>query len=139
MLGTPLYMSPEQVVGAKHLDHRADLWSIGVVLYEALSGATPHGDAETLGALLVGICSKPALSLRELAPEVSEPVVEIVMKSLSLDPAQRYATADELLADIKLALGTGIGLDVATLEACPINRLLDDDEMPYSATSFAET
>ena len=111
MLGTPLYMSPEQVVGSKSLDHRADLWSIGVVLYEALTGVTPHDEAETLGALLVSICSKPAKPVRELAPHVSEPVEAIVMKALALDPDERYQTADEMLDDLDHLLPYGDQLD----------------------------
>jgi len=105
MLGTPLYMSPEQVVGAKDLDHRTDLWALGVVLYELLAGTTPYTDHETLGALLVAICSKPAKALRELAPRVSETTAEITKKALALDPANRYQTADELLADLTATLG----------------------------------
>src|SRR5690606_6797147 len=66
MLGTPLYMSPEQVTGPKNVDHRSDLWSLGVVLYEMLTGTTPHAGIETLGGLLVAICSKPARPLSEV-------------------------------------------------------------------------
>jgi serine/threonine-protein kinase len=109
MLGTPLYMSPEQVVGgAKELDARTDLWSLAIVLYEALAGQTPHAECETLGGLMVAICGKPAKPLRELAPHVSEPVAAIVMKALSLDPAQRYPTAEALLEalDAQLPFGT---------------------------------
>ncbi|MEP6859690.1 MAG: serine/threonine-protein kinase [Deltaproteobacteria bacterium] len=109
MLGTPLYMSPEQVVGgAKELDARTDLWSLAIVLYEALAGQTPHAECETLGGLMVAICGKPAKPLRELAPHVSEPVEAIVMKALSLDPAQRYPTAEALLEalDAQLPFGT---------------------------------
>jgi serine/threonine-protein kinase len=109
MLGTPLYMSPEQVVGgAKELDARTDLWSLAIVLYEALAGQTPHAECETLGGLMVAICGKPAKPLRELAPDVSEPVAAIVMKALSLDPAQRYPTAEALLEalDAQLPFGT---------------------------------
>jgi serine/threonine protein kinase len=109
MLGTPLYMSPEQVVGgAKELDARTDLWSLAIVLYEALAGQTPHAECETLGGLMVAICGKPAKPLRELAPHVSEPVEAIVMKALALDPARRYPTAEAFLEalDAQLPFGT---------------------------------
>ncbi|MEO8701289.1 MAG: serine/threonine-protein kinase [Kofleriaceae bacterium] len=111
MLGTPLYMSPEQVVGAKDLDHRTDLWSLGVVLYELIAGTTPYTDMETLGALLVAICSKPARPLRDVVPKISERVAAITAKALALDPAVRYPTAAALLADLKAALPNGSLLD----------------------------
>ncbi|HEV7554108.1 MAG TPA: serine/threonine-protein kinase, partial [Kofleriaceae bacterium] len=117
MLGTPLYMSPEQVVGAKTVDHRADLWSLGICLYESLTGTTPHDDVETLGALIVAICSKPARSIREVAPELSDEVAAIVDKSLALDPAKRYQTADDLLADLRALLPDGLRLDEPMLAA----------------------
>jgi eukaryotic-like serine/threonine-protein kinase len=107
MLGTPLYMSPEQVVGAKDLDHRTDLWSLRVVLYELIAGTTPYTDMETLGALLVAICSKPAKPLATVVPRISERVAAITAKALALDPAARYASADDLLADLKAALPGG--------------------------------
>ncbi len=105
MLGTPLYMSPEQVVGAKDLDHRTDLWALGVVLYELLAGTTPYTDHETLGALLVAICSKPAKPLRELVPAASAATEAITARALALDPTKRYQHADELLADLRAAIG----------------------------------
>ena len=125
MLGTPLYMSPEQVVGAKDLDHRTDLWSLGIVLYEALTETTPHDDSETLGALLVAICSKPAKPIRELAPHVSEPVAAIVAKALALDPARRYQTGEELLADLKTAARFTTRIDETMLAQRPYD--LDPD------------
>ncbi len=114
MLGTPLYMSPEQVVGgAKALDQRTDLWSLAVVLYEALTGETPHGDAETLGGLMVSICGKPAKPVRELAPGVSEPVAAVLTKALALDPSQRYPTAETLLAALESQLPFGTKLEIS--------------------------
>ncbi|HEU0034877.1 MAG TPA: serine/threonine-protein kinase [Kofleriaceae bacterium] len=115
MLGTPLYMSPEQVVGAKDLDHRTDLWALGVVLYELICGVTPYNEAETLGALLVAICSRPARPLREFAPQVSDGVQAVAAKALALDPEKRYQTADELLADLARLLPDGMRLDEAML------------------------
>ncbi len=119
MLGTPLYMSPEQVVGAKDLDHRTDLWSLGVVLYELLAGTTPYNDHETLGALLVAICSKPARPLRELAPKASDEVAAIARKALALDPAERYATAEALLADLERLLDDDTALAEPMLPLAP--------------------
>jgi serine/threonine-protein kinase len=108
MLGTPLYMSPEQVMGAKDLDHRADLWSLGVVLYEALAGMTPYEEIETLGALLVAICGKPARPIREVAPEVSAEAAAIVDKALAIDRAHRYASAEAMFADLKRVAGNNV-------------------------------
>ncbi|HEY1552197.1 MAG TPA: serine/threonine-protein kinase [Kofleriaceae bacterium] len=116
MLGTPLYMSPEQVVaGAKALDHRTDLWSLAVVLYEALTGETPHSDAETLGGLMVSICGKPAKPVRELAPTVSEPVAAILAKALALDPERRYASAQEFYEALESQLPFGMKLEISLI------------------------
>jgi predicted Ser/Thr protein kinase len=116
MLGTPLYMSPEQVVaGAKALDHRTDLWSLAVVLYEALTGETPHAEAETLGGLMVSICGKPAKPVRELAPTVSEPVAAILAKALSLDPDRRYASAQAFFEALESQLPFGMKLEISLM------------------------
>ena len=116
MLGTPLYMSPEQVVaGAKALDHLTDLWSLAVVLYECLTGETPHADAETLGGLMVSICGKPARSVRELAPGVSDPVAAIVGKALALDPNARYSSAQGLLEALESQLPFGAKLEISLM------------------------
>ena len=118
MLGTPLYMSPEQVQGAKDLDHRTDLWALGIVLYEALTGTTPHSDAETLGALVVAICAKPAKPLKKQWPHVSDAVAKIVDKAILLDAAARYATADEMFADLS-ALAPDLALERSIIDALP--------------------
>ena len=135
MLGTPLYMSPEQVVGAKDLDHRTDLWSLGVVLYELLAGTTPYTDMETLGALLVAICSKRARPLRELVPQVSERVSAITAKALALDAAERYANADALLADLKQALPNGITIVESMLPSPLPRRTKPEPAIELAATS----
>jgi eukaryotic-like serine/threonine-protein kinase len=111
MLGTPLYMSPEQVMGAKDLDHRTDLWSLGVVLYEALSGTTPHESIDTLGGLMVAICGKPGRRLQEAAPHVRDSTAAIVERALRLDIADRYQTAAAMLDDLDRLLPGGMALD----------------------------
>jgi len=120
MLGTPIYMSPEQVMGDKDLDHRTDLWALGVVLYEALTGTTPHGEIETLGALLVSICSKPARPIQDIAPQTRDAVAAIIEQALAIDRAKRYASADALLDDLRRVLPLGFQLDEATFAALAI-------------------
>ncbi len=110
MLGTPLYMSPEQALAKKTIDHRTDLWSLGAVLYEALCGATPHAHAQTVGELVMSICSQPPRPIQEVAPWVRPEVAAIVHRALAMDPDGRFATAEEMFRAISALLPNGYGL-----------------------------
>ncbi|MBI5543326.1 MAG: protein kinase, partial [Deltaproteobacteria bacterium] len=97
VFGTPLYMSPEQLVSARSVDARGDLWALGCILYEALAGKTPFGDptrsvAEVFGAVLHG---SPA-SLLQLRPEVPAELEAVVLRCLEKDREKRFANAAEL-------------------------------------------
>ncbi|WP_437961755.1 serine/threonine-protein kinase [Sorangium sp. So ce119] len=95
VLGTPLYMSPEQLLSAKHVDFRADLWGLAVVAYHALTGQVPF-TGETLGALSVvlhtGIFTPPSA----LRPELSPAIDAWMKRALALDPAARFGSARQM-------------------------------------------
>jgi eukaryotic-like serine/threonine-protein kinase len=107
MLGSPLYMSPEQAKGSKTADHRTDVWSLGVVLYEALSGITPHGHCETLGGLILAICSEEPRVVQDHAPWVAPEVAAIVHRALAIDVNRRFQSAGEMGAAIRGLLPNG--------------------------------
>ncbi len=113
MLGTPLYMSPEQALAKKTIDHRTDIWSLGAVLYEALSGTTPHAHCETVGELIMSICSQPARNVQDLGPWIPPQAVAIVHKALAMDPDARFGSADEMFRAIALLLPNGHWLNAS--------------------------
>jgi len=113
MLGSPLYMSPEQALGRKNIDHRTDVWSLGVVFYETLTGRAPHADTETIGELIVNICHKPPPHIQEIAPWVPPEVAAIVHRALALDPVSRFASAEHMYAAIRTQLPHGHALEEA--------------------------
>ncbi len=95
-LGTPAYMSPEQVAGDPATDHRADLYSLGVMTYEMLTGRTPFGGravTELMQAHLVEVPSPPSAS----RPGIPAALEGLVMRCLEKDPANRPADAGEIL------------------------------------------
>ena len=97
-LGTPMYMSPEQVQG-KEVDHRSDLYSLGVTFYHMLAGVPPF-HAETAVALALKHVSEKPLSLARHRPDLPRPLVALVMKLMAKSPGDRYASAGEMLKDL---------------------------------------
>src|ERR1700722_6614058 len=95
MLGSPLYMAPEQMRSSRDVDARGDVWALGVVLFELLTGRSPF-EAETMPELCLKIVSEPPLSLAELRPVLPQELVDIVECCLQKDRNKRYATASEL-------------------------------------------
>ena len=99
MIGTMEYMSPEQALGVE-LDARSDLFALGLIFYEALSGDIPF-KADSAIASLVKRTVERAMPLREFDANIPEGLSSIVSKCLERDPAQRYASANEIIEDLQ--------------------------------------
>ncbi|MBK7580868.1 MAG: serine/threonine protein kinase [Myxococcales bacterium] len=95
MMGTPLYMSPEQARGKKDIDSHTDVWSLGVVLYVLLAGELPY-NSDTLGDLLVAIITTDPPLLQDRAPWVPPEIAEVVHRAMHREPGRRYADAAQL-------------------------------------------
>ena len=102
VLGTPAYMSPEQARG-EELTPATDVYSIAAVLYELLSGKLPFPAVDSALVMLHTRAYDDPVPLDDMAPEVPQPLVEVVMKGLARDVDQRYATAEEFGAAVATA------------------------------------
>jgi len=98
LVGTPAYMSPEQAMG-EDVDQRTDLWSLGVVFYELLTGQLPFpGDSER--SILYAIINRTPVPLLDLRSDIPAEAEWIILKCLQKKPEKRYLSADQLLADL---------------------------------------
>lgn len=100
LVGTPYYMSPEQAQYQENLDIRADLYALGVLMFELLAGRTPFR-GQTLFELLLAHIQEPPPDLRRLVPDIPGELVEICNTLLAKDPAERYPSPAELLSVLK--------------------------------------
>jgi serine/threonine-protein kinase len=99
-LGTPAYMSHEALCNAATLNGRADLYSLGVVMYEWLTGRVPFGETSNPTELYRRIHERSAPSLKALRPDLDLDLCEIVDRALDPEPALRFASASEMRAEI---------------------------------------
>jgi serine/threonine-protein kinase len=97
MLGSPLYMSPEQMRSSRDVDARSDVWALGVVLFHLLTMRWPF-EAETMPELCLKVVSEPPIPLSALRPEVPASMVAVVERCLVREPERRFANAAELAA-----------------------------------------
>jgi eukaryotic-like serine/threonine-protein kinase len=95
VMGSPLYMSPEQMRSSREVDSRTDIWALGVILFELLAGRTPFL-AETLTELAIKIATNPIPSIRGFRPEVPVALEAVIGKCLGKEPPQRYRNVAEL-------------------------------------------
>jgi serine/threonine-protein kinase len=107
-LGTPLYMAPEQFMSAREATAAADVWSVGVILYEAVTGRPPFTGA-TPHAVLVAVSSSAPVPIRTLAPFTAPELAAVIERCLAKDPAARPRDANELGVELDRALRTSTG------------------------------
>jgi serine/threonine-protein kinase len=103
VLGTPLYMSPEQARGDEDLDHRVDIYALGVIMYEAATGRVPYVGSNYLSVISQVLNDEPK-GVRELRPELSDEFEAIVAHAMAKRRDDRYASATALLDDLTALL-----------------------------------
>ena len=108
VLGTPLYMSPEQARGSRDVDHRTDLWSLAMVTYFALTGLLAIG-GETFGDVLLKICVEPLPSLRAGAPLLPPSMDRWFQQACAREAAERFQSAQEFIDSLRAAAGEAAG------------------------------
>jgi eukaryotic-like serine/threonine-protein kinase len=133
VMGTVQYMSPEQARG-EHMDHRTDIWSLGVVLYEMLSGHVPFV-GETSSHVIVSILEAEPLPIRRYV-EIPVELERIIIKTLSKTRDERYQTAADLMLDLK-NVGRGLEVDARVKRVTPLND--NGSQKRWTTTSLVST
>ena len=115
VLGTPMYMSPEQIRSTRDVDQRTDIWALGSILHELLSGAQPfHGDS--LPALFASILEAQPVVVRSTRPDVPEELEQVIQRCLAKKPEERYANMAQLAGEL-VPFGPPNAADLATRAA----------------------
>ena len=120
MMGTPAYLSPEQVENPKAVDIRSDIYSLGATFYEMLTGQTPY-PGKTSYDILRKIFSDPVPDPRTVNPEIPGEIAAVVMKMIAKDPQKRYQTPDELLEALEKIIPSLSDTDIQQIVKTIIN------------------
>ncbi|WP_434043332.1 MULTISPECIES: protein kinase domain-containing protein [Sorangium] len=139
LLGSPSYMSPEQVRSSSKVDHRSDLWSLGVIAFQCVTGQLPFPGQE-LGDVLVEICTAPIPLPSQVAPGLGPEVDAFFHRALERDPARRFQSATELVeafAALPGARDPGAGAPWGAVHAAAAQPVAAAETARISATEAA--
>jgi len=134
IIGTPTYMSPEQATGCADIDARTDIYALGCVVFEMLTGTPPFG-GQSVSSIVANHLQAPVPSARGLRSELSPQVDGVLRKALAKEPADRYASARELATALGEALDS-LGGDVDPVTAAPAT-LQPRRRLPFAAVIAA--
>lgn len=122
-VGTPFYMSPEQIEALDDIDHRTDLWSVGTILYESLAGAPPFSET-SFARLVIAICHRDPPQIASLVPDLPPALARVVGRAMTRERTLRYQSADEFLNELLEA--------APDLERSQVSPLLRPDITPVN-------
>ncbi|NNE98680.1 MAG: protein kinase [Pyrinomonadaceae bacterium] len=137
VIGTPAYMSPEQAEG-KQSDHRSDIFSLGVVMYEAITGEKPF-KGENYAAVIRELMTKNPREIADIKPDIPYLLTRVIMKCLNKDPRYRYQSMSEvrvILSEIDAAIDSGASLSRAST-AQPLKMRASSGLFIYSLIGLA--
>ncbi|MEC7519625.1 MAG: serine/threonine-protein kinase [Myxococcota bacterium] len=138
IVGTPQYMSPEQARGLRDLDHRSDIWAVGVMLYELLTGQLPF-DSDAVGDIIIQIATADPPAFSMLRPDLAGPVEAVVRKSMARKKQDRYDSARAMRAALLGAVArTASQLKGATARLSRPQVLSDSDLAPVAAKELLD-
>ncbi|MDO9360845.1 MAG: serine/threonine-protein kinase [Polaromonas sp.] len=141
VLGTPSFMSPEQIAGKK-IDGRSDLYSLGVMLFQMLSGVLPFR-GESMAELMYKIANEPAPDIRIIRQELPAPLAEIVARSLDKKSETRYQEGEQFAADLRAAMTSASGMAAPTTQGAPFQTPAGNEKTvvlaPADPTVFEKT
>jgi TolB-like protein/Flp pilus assembly protein TadD len=147
-VGTPAYMSPEQAAGTAELDGRSDIYSLGALLYEMLSGSAPF-TGPTVQAIMAQLFTNPPPPLRDRRDDLPDWLEDVVDKALAKQPDDRYTTASELAAAVSWPTGatppggstppgSPAGSGAKSIAVLPFVNMSADPENEYFTDGIAE-
>ena len=123
MIGTPAYMSPEQMLNSHAVDTRADIYSLGIVFYEMLAGQRPNAGDTAIQLMAKAVAGEPVPDVRTMRPEVSASLAELVSLMCAMKADERVATPTEVTTALtQIAHGRGVPRTTRTRSAKPVVR-----------------
>lgn len=138
LMGSPLYMSPEQIVGSKSVDHRSDLWAVGVLTYQALTGVRPF-QAETMGGLALQIANEPLPMPSTQAPHLPSDVDIWFAKACAREPSERFSSAKELAEAFAFALSGELSSQVMMPKIADARAAVQGSSSPTAVSHTLST
>jgi tRNA A-37 threonylcarbamoyl transferase component Bud32 len=128
--GTPAYMAPEQVFGERDIDHRADIWALGVVVYECLAGVRPT-DGDNVGQVLKHVVAKPFAPLAQRVADLPDGVSRLVERMLQRERSHRIADLHDVLAVLEpFATAPGVVFDAPAAQFAAVGDAAVAETVP---------